>query len=79
MIWYTNTTSICAIANQVLHLVDPFEIPSTFAEGLLKFHRFPPVWWIGQLVRYFAPETDVFNNVLEERLKTMNMDSPIVG
>ena len=71
--------NIVTIGDSYSDAINPFEIPEEFAEELIKFNRHPPAWWIGQLVRMFARETDAFNHLLQDRIKTMHFSTPIVG
>jgi len=73
------TTNVSTYGHSTNEIVDPFEIPEEFAEELLQFHRYPPAWWVGYLIRYFAPETEEFKDLLQRRMKSMGMEFPIVG
>jgi len=73
------TKSICQPGFHCKHIVDPYEIPEHIAEDLFRFHRFPPVWWVGHLIRYFAPEDEEFRNLLDSRAQSMGTQWPIVG
>jgi len=73
------SANISTWGNDHNDLVDPFEIPEEFAEELIQFHRYPPAWWVGQLIRFFARETDEFKEIWQLRMKTMGIESPIVG
>ena len=73
------TTNVTTWGNVNNDIVDPFEIPEEFAEELLQFHRYPPAWWVGHLIRFFAPETEEFKELLQRRMKSMGIEFPIVG
>ena len=62
-----------------LEAFDVLELPEPFAEDLLGFHRYPPAFWLGHMIRYLVHETDVFKQVLESSSTSLGMRSPIVG
>nr|CAG4638342.1 EOG090X03KK [Cyclestheria hislopi] len=57
----------------------PLAIPRDISERLIRLHGDPPVWWIGQFMKYllrYQPETQ---SMLDEAKQTMNFRKPVVG
>ena len=57
----------------------PLTIPKQISEQLITLHGFPPVWFIGQLVRFIMSPTPSMHNFLDKAAKRFNFRSPIVG
>ncbi|KRX16934.1 Alpha-(1,6)-fucosyltransferase [Trichinella nelsoni] len=57
----------------------PLSFPKELADELLQVHSYPPVWWIGQFVRYLMRFVDSVKLDLDEKLETYGFRHPIVG
>ena len=57
----------------------PLAIPRDLSERMIRLHGDPPVWWIGQFMKYllrYQPETQ---KMLDEAKENMKFRKPIVG
>ncbi|XP_025104219.1 alpha-(1,6)-fucosyltransferase-like isoform X1 [Pomacea canaliculata] len=57
----------------------PLAIPKDLAPRLMTFHGDPPVWWIGQLLRYLMRPQKHLQENIEQSAKEMGFKKPIVG
>lgn len=57
----------------------PSAIPSDLASSLLKIHGEPGAWWVGQILKYFMNFRREIQNELDEGMKRLNFQRPIVG
>lgn len=57
----------------------PQAIPEDLAPRLMSFHGDPPVWWIGQLVRYLVRPQKFLQDDIDTASKNMGFEKPIVG
>lgn len=57
----------------------PLAIPQDLAPRLLRLHGDPPVWWIGQFVKYLTRPQPHLKEDMERTKKALNFKSPIVG
>ncbi|KRY84640.1 Alpha-(1,6)-fucosyltransferase [Trichinella pseudospiralis] len=57
----------------------PLSFPKELADELIQVHSYPPVWWIGQFVRYLMRFVDSVKLDLDEKLETYGFRNPIVG
>jgi glycoprotein 6-alpha-L-fucosyltransferase len=54
-------------------------IPEDLANKLMRFHSNPAAWWNGQFVRYATRPNEVMQKHLDDKMKELGFDHPIVG
>ncbi|KAK7104050.1 alpha-(1,6)-fucosyltransferase-like [Littorina saxatilis] len=57
----------------------PLAIPEDLAPRLNTFHGDPPVWWIGQMVRYLMRPNSHLQEEISSSKQRMGFKGPIVG
>ena len=57
----------------------PMAIPEDLAASIQRFHSYPAVWWLGQLVKFLIRPQDEFLKNIKERERMQNFKHPVVG
>ena len=73
--------------NVILHIAPmrptspflPCSVPSDIADDLIKFHRHPCAWWVGQFVKYLLRPNANFASSLNSHLKDAFRQRPVGG
>lgn len=54
-------------------------VPDDIADEIHLFHRFPPVWWIGQFLHYILRPNTILEQSIHDQTNAMGFIHPIVG
>lgn len=57
----------------------PLSIPEDLAIDLIRLHRYPPGWWIGQFLVYLTRLKADVKHFIESAVKKSGFRHPIVG
>ena len=57
----------------------PLAIPEDLAPRLTRLHGDPPVWWIGQFVKYLMRPQATVKEDIERTKQKLQFKNPIVG
>nr|CAD7433186.1 unnamed protein product [Timema monikensis] len=57
----------------------PLAVPEDLVPRLLKFHGFPFIWWIGQILKYLLQPQETTQKLIDEAANKLNFRKPIVG
>ncbi len=57
----------------------PMAIPEDLSERLIHLHGHPFVWFMGQFMKYFLRPQPWLNQFIQEKHKTLQFQTPIVG
>nr|CAD7413454.1 unnamed protein product [Timema poppensis] len=57
----------------------PLAVPEDLVPRLSKFHGFPFIWWIGQILKYLLQPQETTQKLIAEAANQLDFRKPIVG